>query len=471
MSIPAKVVRDSARLFLFQVLGRGLTVVSTIVIGRVLGVENYGLLAYSLTVVYFLSLFMEFGISPYMIRSLVQNMGLTSEMFGASLVVKLLQGLFATLFVILPILLIWYRSQGSFIYVLLLLPLFEAVYLSSVAVLNSAEEFSGVARLGLIYDVMRGGSALLLALLFRSIFWVAAGYLVSAVLVSVLAFLSISRRNLIRGMSASVANVLGVYKGSFWFFLYAIAFQVYFKIDVVMLDLMRGHAEVGIYSAAYKFFEIFLFGPAILMGVLFPRFARLSGTVDFAQESKQAQKFLMTMGMPVVLVIFLFAHPIVRLTFGEAFEGSVLPLRVLIFTLGIYLFNCVFPMALNSTGHERETLKAIAVGIIANIAMNLYAIPRFGALGASLSTLAAEVLVTFAYSRYYLSLFAISGMIEGIWKPVLLTGVIIGVSYLITDFTLWLRLALVISLYVAGGALLGIIRKSDVALLRSLVFK
>ena len=463
--------RDSGRLFLFQVLGRGISIVSTIVIGRVLGVEEYGLLAYSLTVVYFLSLFMEFGVSPYMIRSLVQNRDLTYELFGASLVVKLLQGLFASLFVILPILLIWYRGEDNFIYVLLLLPIFEAVYFSSVAVLNSAEEFPGVAGLGLVYDVLRGGSALLLVILSRNILWVAGGYLVSAVLVSILAYLFVSRKGLIRGMSVSLVSVLKLYKGSFWFFLYAIAFQVYFKIDVVMLDLMRGHAEVGIYSAAYKFFEMFLFGPAILMGVLFPRFARLSGTVDFAQESKQAQKFLVTLGMPVVLVIFIFAHSIVGLTFGKAFGGSVLPLRVLIFTLGIYLFNCVFPMALNSTGHERETLKAIAVGIVANIVMNLYAIPRFGALGASVATLVAEVLVTFVYSRFYRSVFAISGMIEAIWRPVFLTAVIIGVSYLIPDFILWLRLTLVIFLYMAGAALLGIIRKSDVALLRSLVFK
>ena len=61
--------------------------------------------------------------------------------------------------------------------------------------------------------------------------------------------------------------------------------------------------------------------------------------------------------------------------------------------------------------------------------------------------------------------------IEAIWRPVFLTAVIIGVSYLIPDFILWLRLTLVIFLYMAGAALLGIIRKSDVALLRSLVFK
>ena len=98
--------------------------------------------------------------------------------------------------------------------------------------------------------------------------------------------------------------------------------------------------------------------------------------------------------MPVVIGLFLFSGPIVRILGGEDFLSSALPLRILSFVVGLVFLNNLSGKALIALDLQKAGMKIYIFGAILNILLNLLVIPRYSYIGASVTTLITEVLVT-----------------------------------------------------------------------------
>jgi O-antigen/teichoic acid export membrane protein len=167
---------------------------------------------------------------------------------------------------------------------------------------------------------------------------------------------------------------------------------IYFKIDVPILALLRGHAEAGLYVAAYKPFEALLFIPVSMLSVVFPVLA----TSDRARDGRLAwavsrfYKALLALGLPIGVGTFMLAGP---LRFLYSYPESEAALQVL--ALGIpFMFVCnAFIGALNAIDRQLTFTWAALVSMVVNVALNLALIPRFGYLGASWATVLTEVAI------------------------------------------------------------------------------
>ena len=90
--------------------------------------------------------------------------------------------------------------------------------------------------------------------------------------------------------------------------------------------------------------------------------------------------------LPVVAVAAFAAAPIISLAFGQDFLPAVPPFVWLmpgIYFLGI---ETVLVQLLNSEGFPPIIVLAWIVDAIANIALNFWAIPRYGLAGASITS-------------------------------------------------------------------------------------
>jgi O-antigen/teichoic acid export membrane protein len=172
---------------------------------------------------------------------------------------------------------------------------------------------------------------------------------------------------------------------------------LYFKADVIMMRAIRGDAELGAYSAAYKIFEALLLFPAVGMAAAFPPLARAG--VDPARRRRLEAlvlAVLLGVGLVAAAVIFAFTRPLVVAVYGDGYLAAVPSLRVLSIALPILFFNSALRQFLIARDLERHFLVVSLVMLLVNVALNTVLIPRFGGPGAAWSTLLTEVVLTVA---------------------------------------------------------------------------
>jgi O-antigen/teichoic acid export membrane protein len=170
---------------------------------------------------------------------------------------------------------------------------------------------------------------------------------------------------------------------------------LYFRGDAVLLQILRGDAELGIYSAAYKIFEGSMLVPAILLAAAFPPLAR-------AHSDRPRQRrweglvlaALLALGLLGGAVCRLAAAPIVALVFGPAFAPAVASLRVLALGLPLLFVNYGLTHFLIARDLGGKNLVLAAAMLALNVALNLLLIPRLGGPGAAWATVATEAALT-----------------------------------------------------------------------------
>lgn len=165
------------------------------------------------------------------------------------------------------------------------------------------------------------------------------------------------------------------------------------NLDVMMLGLLSSQAEAGLYRAATRGADFVGFGLAIMAPVFMPRAARAFGAGNFEELKRLSANMgagAFLIGLLIALPLLLFAEPALSV-FGPGFFQVAPAMRVLV--IG-QLFNAFCgPVAalLMVTRRERLALVSLATSLLVNGVLNYVLIPLYGADGAAMATLAGTV--------------------------------------------------------------------------------
>jgi O-antigen/teichoic acid export membrane protein len=173
---------------------------------------------------------------------------------------------------------------------------------------------------------------------------------------------------------------------------------LYFRLDIVMLQLMTDEKVVGFYSAAYKLFEVSIIFPTSIMLVLFPTLVEEyhSDHPKFKRSSMKALGVFSLVGGGIALILWGFSSGIIAIIFGEEFFPSIAVLKVLSGAIFLFFLNFLLANILISSGREIINTWNLVGATVANIILNLVLIPQYGAIGAAWSTLFCEAVLIFA---------------------------------------------------------------------------
>lgn len=167
---------------------------------------------------------------------------------------------------------------------------------------------------------------------------------------------------------------------------------IYFRIDIVMISLLRNQYEVGLYGLAYGVIERALFFPAMFGGLLLPQISTL-----VTKKSSEARKLLeqgvyaMTLvGVIVFIVCAVYAEDIIIFLSGVEFAAAAPLLRALSIALFVMFLGNIFGFTLIALQKQKQLLYLYAVLAFGNVVLNALLIPRFGALAAAYTTVATE---------------------------------------------------------------------------------
>jgi len=175
------------------------------------------------------------------------------------------------------------------------------------------------------------------------------------------------------------------------YFLSAAAMAGLMKVDTVMLGLMSGSKDVGIYSVAQKMSEVLYVVPIVILDSAYSLLAR-ARTLDHPGTASYEQTYFdlsMAGAMIFTLIALILGGPAVSLLFGDAYSESA----------SLFLIHAwtAIPIAMNASRqrwlairerHGYVALPAI-VGLALSFFLNLLLIPAYGPIGAAVASLAA----------------------------------------------------------------------------------
>jgi O-antigen/teichoic acid export membrane protein len=254
------------------------------------------------------------------------------------------------------------------------------------------------------------------------------------------------------------------------FIAYALS-MVYFKVDIIMLSLMRGDEAVGLYSAPYRLVDGLTIVSTSLLVAMFPLMSRLfkKSKMELANIYSRSLKVLLVIGLPIAVGTTLLASQIILGLFGEEYAPSAFVLQVLIWAELFLFVNNATGNMLKAVNRQKVHMWIIAAGCAFNIGLNLLLIPRFGFLGAAYTTLATEFFVA-ASGLIYLDILGfkpgvVGGMVLASFACVVMGAVTSSVS------SLGLLPSIVISGIVYSGLmlLLGVVTRAELRWLVSRV--
>jgi O-antigen/teichoic acid export membrane protein len=177
--------------------------------------------------------------------------------------------------------------------------------------------------------------------------------------------------------------------------------MIYDQIDTVMLRYMRSEKEVGLYVASYSMMTISMSFATILGQVFFPLLSETAG-----QDLENEQRYLgwlwqasMGLALPIATGGFILAEPLTRFVLGAQYAGVAILFRWLMLTIVAGPLASYFGAQLIPIAREKKYLAAVVAGAVVNVVLNLFLIPRYGAIAAAFTTAISQAVVAFV--SYY----------------------------------------------------------------------
>jgi O-antigen/teichoic acid export membrane protein len=172
---------------------------------------------------------------------------------------------------------------------------------------------------------------------------------------------------------------------------------VYFRIDSILLGLLRGPVDVAHYTAAYKFIDLAYFGAVALMAAIYPLMVRRSGEGErhrLIRAYQAAVDVMMFVALPLTVAWLILAGPMVFLVYPSDFAATVGAFRILCLALVPLFFNAILAPLSLTLHMEKIFVWVWLSAAVVNIGLNLPTIPAFGINAAAVVTVISELVVT-----------------------------------------------------------------------------
>ncbi|MEM0962901.1 MAG: oligosaccharide flippase family protein [Bacteroidota bacterium] len=182
----------------------------------------------------------------------------------------------------------------------------------------------------------------------------------------------------------------------------ALVSQFYYNADKLMLEAFRATAEVGLYEAAYKLYAIAVAPAGVLYTAFYPALSGAFGNRDaMREEGRRYGGVQFAIGPPLALAGAVLAPDLIELLFGAEYLGAATALRILFVYAGLTYVSMTFGVPLMAWNDEKSYMKSVLGGGVANVVLNVALILPFGLTGAAAATLASESVVTVGMAVRY----------------------------------------------------------------------
>jgi O-antigen/teichoic acid export membrane protein len=240
---------------------------------------------------------------------------------------------------------------------------------------------------------------------------------------------------------------------------------VYARIDTIILSYIKGNIELGYYEVAstlfYRLNVMARFYNLAIMPLIANQYPLIGKKV--VEYVKQALKYQAMVGAPITILSLILGGPLILSVYGRDFGPTVLAFQIMSTAIFLRLVDNTLAVTLTALLMEGKRSLATAIFAAVNFILNIIAIPRYGFLGAAVTSVITEVGffgLIYYYTRTRLPNPFTFGMIA---RPFLASFIMAIPLLLLHQYSVWLLLPLGIIIYTLLALPLGVITLKDIS--------
>ena len=397
-------------------------------LARALGVTLFGLVGFVMTVVTYLLIPVLQGFDSVGIRDVSRAPHLVARYAGNILSIRLLSALATWLLLLASTMALGVPSELRTLLLVFALTLFPNAA-SLKWTFQAAENNRPVAIAGILsqvvfaagaFTVRDPGSLLLVAL------YAIAGETVASAFLARQSFRLHGRPGLDHTLWRTLFRESAPLTAS------TILGTLLFNFDILALAWFQPGSAVGLYTAVYKLITLFAAPLTLFQLSVFPSLSRAYvGGTDLGTAAAPVVRYLAAAFLPLPFAGLLMAGRTLGLLFGPEYTASDITLQILLFAVPLMALRSFFRIILVSYNLQRLDLRGILAGAMTNVALDLLLVPRFGTLGAAISTLSSEVVIFTMSYRYIWKRVARIPVAASCWRPLVAAAVMAAAARLL----------------------------------------
>ena len=387
-----RVVKNAGWIIGCKIVQSLINFVIGILTARYLGPSNYGIINYVASVVSFVIPIMQLGLRYTLVREFIKAPEQEGRILGTSLVLNLISGLACVIGSVSFVALVDAGDRETLLVCVLysLSIVFQATdmiqYWFQAKLLS---KYPSLAALG-AYVVVALYKVYLLVTQ-KSVVWFAFSHALDFMLISA-ALMVIYRK--LGGQRLSFDRHLArqLLSRSKHYIIPGLMVMVFQHTDRIMIKLMLGEAETGIYSAAITCIGITGFVYAAVIDSARPAIlvAKDTNRELYRKRVVQLYSFITYMALAQSVAMTVLAKPIVLILFGEKFAGAAGVLCVAVWYVTFSELGSVRNIWILAEQKQKYLLGINVTGALANVILNLCLIPVWGAVGAAVASIVTQ---------------------------------------------------------------------------------
>jgi len=371
------------------------------------GTEVYG---YYITLFNFSFLFnilLDFGITNFNNKNIAQNNHLLSKHFASIVLLRLM---LAVAFCIITLI------SGFFIHYtwdmikMLIVLMFNQILISFILYLRSNLAGLHLFKTDSIVSVLDRTIMIAICgfLLYGHMYdhtfqinWFIYSQTVAYLITCVVVFVIVIDKAKIKRLAWRWPFFMMILKKSYPYAILVLLMTFYNRIDFVMLErmLVNGAEQAGIYASAYRLLDATNMIAFLFAGLLLPIFSRMIKLKQSVVPMVQlAFSLLVVPAIIIATCSFFFRLEIMTLLYTRTshIEESAHVFGVLMCCFVPIASTYIFGTLLTANGSLKQLNIMASSGMVVNILLNLYLIPRMEVFGSAISSLTTQMLTALA---------------------------------------------------------------------------
>jgi len=194
------------------------------------------------------------------------------------------------------------------------------------------------------------------------------------------------------------------------------------QTDIIMLGYFVDSKDVGVYSIAYRLSQLVFIISISFVGIFAPIVSELHSKKKIKRLRsllKTVARWVLTISLPIFIILVIYPAKILGL-FGEEFLGGVDVLYVLSFSALLSSVISLSGYIITMSGRVKLALVNSLCAALLNVVLNLLLIPKYGTMGAAISTAISITALNFVRFAEVLFLEKMQLLDIGMLKPILI---------------------------------------------------
>ncbi|MFI5251806.1 MAG: flippase [Bacteroidota bacterium] len=397
----SRIRKNSFFSFLSSAIRLGANMLLFVGIARFYGPEAFGQFTTAHTYLTIFYLLADFGFDVFLTTEIARDRSRIAEIFGKVFPLKFVFSLGA---LFLMCLIGFYSPVSPTTKVLMFVfsvgIIGNALSSSIFSLFKGLENFQHETWTSFIQNLILICGLLILGYLHAPIVYLAMFFVLTRIFGFIVIWQIAIRKIGARSFGLSHHNFGSVLRYSWPYGIHLLFGSLYFQLDTILLSYMRGDQTVGNYQAVMKLIVFVFLLTDIINNALLPVLSRyhVSDRIRWVASGKFLAKTFLYISLPFGVIFLLYPGQILSLIYGsENYAMAASVLRIFAMVLVLRFGAETFALLLTTSGNQFSRMVIAIVATVINFGINLYAIPKYGMMGAAVTSLVTNSFTAISY--------------------------------------------------------------------------